>query len=181
MCLQLKVWNAAVICLIVVLFDFLIIFSTRDQSTYRLNITLEKCLKAITENFQQVKKKLKRPKIYFFDDFYHCSKITISFHFSAPSCHQLCCSVPHSSSFQQTLQSWCSHLHPHQPPDWHDDDMRQEMISTSTRNSHSSSVIFSPMFIITCLNSALEMFPFPSWKLFVNDYYLIKCLHCQRL
>ena len=34
---------------------------------------------------------------------------------------------------------------------------------TSTRLTHSSSVIFSPRFIMTCFNSDLEMYPLPSW------------------
>ena len=40
---------------------------------------------------------------------------------------------------------------------------------TSTSESHSSSVIFSPRFIITCLSSDLEINPLPSWKLEESD------------
>ena len=36
------------------------------------------------------------------------------------------------------------------------------ILFTSTRKLHSSSLILSPIFIITCLNSAREMFPLPS-------------------
>lgn len=47
------------------------------------------------------------------------------------------------------------------------------VVFTSTRKLHSSSLILSPIFIITCLNSAREMFPLPSWD-FDKKFYSFK-------
>ena len=52
---------------------------------------------------------------------------------------------------------------------------------TSTKASHSSSLIFSPKFIMTWRNSILLMNPFPSWKHFIllddhNETYPVKDL-----